>query len=100
MKLIIKPRHSGKTYLAIQEAAKSFAYIACIDRNEVLRVAKAAETMGVDIPFPLTFSELKDYVKGRRKIKVIIDNADILLSMLFDVDIQAITLTDDQEASK
>lgn len=83
MKIIARSRGQGKTTLIIEEAAKTYSYIVCIDYEEARRIAKQAQEMGLSIPFPLTFHEFENlgfYPAGVDGF--CIDNADLLFQRL------------------
>lgn len=99
MKVIIKPRGSGKTteLIKMSEPGK---YIICYSREEAARVAYMAQEMGVDIPFPISYEEFIEeryyhryHLEGGIK-SFFIDNLDVFLQVLTTVPIEAITLTD------
>ena len=80
MKIRTGARRAGKTYDSIKLAAETGAYLVCMDKAEAYRIQEQALSMGADILFPITFSELLDTRRliGTRA-KLVIDNADIFL---------------------
>ena len=94
MKIIYKPRNSGKTTELIKIAAKGFYYIVCANYKVVQRIANQARDMKLDIPFPVTFDEFirrEYYARGVNGF--VIDEADRLLQYMSSVPVDAITLT-------
>ena len=81
MNIIIKPRGGGKTTEAIRLAAEHQYHIVCV--REARMIYRKAQLLGLDIPFPITFT---DFIKGTfvgQDIKgFIIDNLDLLLLQL------------------
>jgi len=96
---IIKPRGMGKSLDLIKIAEKSNSYIIVPTRNHALNLMKLAEKHGHKILFPITFDEYMRYgMKGSYVKRILIDDADIILQMLFrDVAVDAITMTEEQE---
>ena len=102
MKILLSGMRCGKTTEAIKLSAKKFAYIVCMNMEEVDRVSRMARDMGLDIPQPITFFDLiqrRYYGEGIKGF--IIDNADVLLQRLCEnVPLLAITLTKENEKTK
>jgi hypothetical protein len=98
MKIIIKPTGQGKTTELIKISAEKHFHIVCHSKKECERISNSAQSMKLDIPYPITFNEFLEanyYGKGIRK-GFLIDNADMLLrSISRGVPIQAITLNQD-----
>ncbi len=94
MKVRVLPRQRGKTTEMIRLAADEFLYIVCIDQREVKRIAGEAARLGLDIPFPLTWSEFEhhDY-HGKGISGFIIDNLDLCVQSMTTVPVRAVTLT-------
>ncbi|MFW5847491.1 MAG: hypothetical protein ACOCVF_01040 [bacterium] len=94
MKKIIMEKGCGKTHQLILKSASTGHYIVCFDSNEASRIQSKAMDMGVQIPFPLTFSEFLNKEYYARNIKgFLIDNVEMLIQELTSVPIRAITLT-------
>jgi hypothetical protein len=97
MKIISRPRGTGKTEMLIRMAAERFLYIVVASQERAYKLAAQARDMGLDIPFPITFGELLDrhlHGPGMRE-GVLIDQADHLvehLGMRAGVDIIACTV--------
>lgn len=98
MKVILKPRQSGKTTEIIKEAAKDFSYIVCEDPDRCQKISAMAKGLDLDIPFPITYREFIDgrfYGNGVRGF--VIDNTDSLLRQIArGVSIGAISITQDE----
>lgn len=86
-------RQYGKTRRMIQMAAEKHAYIVCPNRRQVLHIADAAEAMGVQIPFPMTWSEFtrhEYYGPGVRGF--VIDNLDQCIQQMTSIPILGASL--------
>lgn len=83
MEIIYDKPRTGKTTKLIKKCAENDGYIVCKDKQRVKEVAQMAKSMGLRIPYPLTFYELiskEYYAQGIRKIYI--DNADELIKMI------------------
>jgi len=89
-------RNSGKTYKAVEQSAKTGAYIVCFDDDEARRLFQEAKAWGFKIPLPISADEFVkgDYHNGVHSI--IIDNADLVLRKIAKVPIELITFPTDQ----
>ena len=98
MKIIYGDRHSGKTTELINMAHKRGGYIVCLNHNEAYRIAMVAREMGLNINFPLSYSEflLKQYNR-MGIIEFYIDNVEMLIQVMSKVPIEAITLSKGEE---
>jgi hydroxymethylpyrimidine pyrophosphatase-like HAD family hydrolase len=99
MQVIYKARQNGKTIEAIKIAAETGSYLVCANKRECERVARVAQELGLNIPFPISFGEFMNKEYHAEGIKgCVIDNADLLLQyFLTPVPIKAITLTNNNE---
>lgn len=99
MKIIKRKRQSGKTTELIRLCAENGGYIVCRSDNMASAIQDQAGEMGLDIPFPLTYTEFiegKYYGAGVRKIYI--DDAEALLEkMAHGVELEAITISDTEE---
>ena len=104
MKLIIKPRQSGKTSELIRMSEETNACILTPNWIMAEYTAEMAKKQGHDIPYPIA---LNDYMRtGLRDSNVrhiLIDNADIVLQKIFSeyvrsngVTIDAITMSSEK----
>lgn len=98
MNKIIKPRGAGKSLELIKIAEETNAYIVVPTRRDALNLMKLAEKHGHKILFPVTLGEyMRNGMKGSFVKHILIDDADIILQMLFrDVAVDAITMTDEK----
>lgn len=97
MKVRVLPRRGGKTAEMIRLAAEEFLYIVCPDQAEARRIAGEAERLGLDIPFPLTFSEFRNHDYYGKGIKgFAIDNVDMFVQSMTHVPVRAVTLTGEE----
>jgi len=98
MKKILRSRQSGRTDELIQicaeaEARGEVSYIVCMDQQEARRIFQRSLDMELNIGFPVTFDEFLNNQYAARNIRhFYIDNADYLLRSLTTVDIQVITM--------
>ena len=101
MKIILKGRGEGKTTELIKESAKTGKYILTADRNRVCKIDEMAKRMGLHIPFPITVEEAMRYRFRDSFInRILIDDADDVLRMIFQVEIDTITLTKDKKKTQ
>lgn len=83
MNFIIRPRGFGKTTDLIRLAAQNDYYMVVHTQYEADRVFKQAKTMGLTIPFPITYDNFLEKRYAGSNIKgLVIDNADLLLQHL------------------
>jgi hypothetical protein len=82
MQVIARGRAMGKTTELIKLAAEKFAYIICINKQEVDRVWHQAEQMGLDIPFPLTIDQLGSRDRSQQVNGYLVDNAELILQQI------------------
>lgn len=98
MEVIVRGRRSGKTTELIKLAAENFNYIVCRNHQSADMIAKQAREMGLDIPHPITFRELRDKrFSGRGMKGLMIDDADLLLQELAGaVPVEAVVIAKDR----
>lgn len=98
MKVFIGSMRAGKTTQMIKQAAKTGAYIICMNMKEAKRVADQAEDMGLQIRFPVTFQELLDNkMRGSFVRNILIDNCDSFLhAFLPGLDIEGVSFTTEE----
>lgn len=96
MKKIIKPRGKGKTTELIKLSAKTNTYILVRDRKRQRRVAELADSMNINIPYPVTLDDyMRTQFRGSFINHILIDDADDILQRFFNtVVIDAITITE------
>jgi len=99
MKIINKPRCTGKTTELIKIASEENSYIVCRHEHEARRIAEQAESMGLNINFPITFNDFIQHRFFEGGINsFLIDCADGLLQGLAgNVPIKAITTTEEMK---
>jgi len=92
MIIIDMGRGQGKTHQLIARAAENNAHIICKDRTEAERISQSALDRGLNIPFPLTFSQFinREYI-GKEIKEFMIDDVDMLLAYLSNVPISYCT---------
>ena len=96
VKLIFKPRQSGKTSELIRMSEETNAYILTPNRMMAQHISKMAEEQGHNILFPVTLDEyLNSRFKGSHVRHILIDDADMILQQIFnEVTIDAITMSE------
>jgi hypothetical protein len=94
MEKIIMKRGYGKTTQLIKKSAETKNYIVCRNSDEAREIQCKAMKLGLDIPFPITYTEFieKKYC-GKNINGFLIDNVDILLEFISNVPVNAITLS-------
>lgn len=98
MKKIIIPRQTGKTTRLIELSERTAAPILCADLKRALFVAKLAAEQGRNIPKPITVNDFRiGGLRGSRIRNILIDDADAVLTQIFGVRIDTITMTSDPE---
>ena len=97
MNKIIKGRRQGKTTELIRHSAETRTYILVANRQRVEQVFKQAQSMGFNIPYPVTVEEyMRSGFRGSFINSILIDDADDVLSQVFsNVRIETITLSND-----
>lgn len=101
MKIIHGARRSGKTTQLIKEAAKRDARIICINQGTAREVNRMANDMGISIKMPQTAQWLLNtHILGKEK--VLLDNAEHILSYLLSprAKILAMTLNDESNTEQ
>ncbi len=98
MKLIIKPRQSGKTSELIRMSEETNAYILTPNRVMAEYVSIMAKQQGYNILFPITLDEyMRSRLKGSHVTHILIDNADMVLQQIFnEATIDAITMSSEE----
>jgi hypothetical protein len=98
MKVIHKPRQTGKTTELIEIASQEGGYIVCHNREEAYKILKTAEEIGKQIPFPITYDEyLNGSFCGKNIEAFYIDNVELLLSMIArGVPVNAISVNNEE----
>lgn len=96
MEVIYQKRQTGKTTKLIKLSAEHFYCIVCHSPMEAKRIAHLAKSMGLDIPFPLTYSEFLNKNYSAQNVKgLLIDDAYALLSTVAEsCEIKAITINE------
>lgn len=93
MKIIARPRQSGKTTELIKMSAETGYIMAVPNIENKIWVMEKAKEMGLNIPEPFTHDQFIDLDYEDEGIKgFLIDNAEYLLKKLTDVPIRAIVI--------
>ena len=98
MKLIIKPRQSGKTSELIRMSEEANAYIITLNRGMAEYVSKMAKAQGHNIPHPIALNDyMRTGFKDSNVKHILIDNADMVLQHIFsEATIDAITMSSEE----
>jgi len=102
MKIIYEERGKGKTNNLIKIAAKEDAYLVVLNRKEAERIFRESKKKNLKIKYPLTFDEFIHRKLALNRIKIVIDNADLLLQVLAQInncELLAISLTKEKEGN-
>lgn len=94
IKIIVRPRMTGKTTELIRRAAETGWYIVCTDRRRASEIFRQAQVMGLSIPFPMTAREWQagDYYRpGVRGLAF--DDLDRIVQHLSSAQVFAATWT-------
>ena len=92
MNLIISPRRQGKTTELIKKSAARGGYILCSDIRHAHEIAEQAKSMGLVIPFPLTFVDYQQKMSNSIK-EIYIDNLDLFIHYLFSSKVETATMS-------
>ena len=96
MIVINKGRGQGKTYDMIKLASESKGYILCGTVQQARYIYDLSKDMGLDIHFPITYSDLP-LTKGQRIDNILIDNAEDFIEKSVGKKVSAISITDEEE---
>lgn len=92
--IIFSGQSCGKTTELIRLSNKHWYYILVANQEQASNVARMAEIMKLDIPYPITFSELP--LKPGQKINgILIDEVEQLLNTFIHKPIKAFTTSVD-----
>ena len=81
MKIYRRDRQKGKTTKLIRESHDTWIYIICANRQRAENISKLAMKLDIDIPYPITVSELP--IKSNFIRKVLVDDVeDVLFSII------------------
>lgn len=95
MKVIYKGRGKGKTYDMIKIASENNGYILCSNVSQAQYIHELSKDIGLDINFPITYSELP-LTKGQRIDNILIDNAEGFIERMVGKKVSAISITDEE----
>ena len=92
MKVIRKGRGQGKTYDMIKLASENKGYILCSTVQQARYIYDLSKNMGLDIHFPITYSDLP-LTKGQQIDNILIDNAEDFIEKAVGKKVSAISIT-------
>lgn len=95
MKVIYKGRGQGKTYDMIKLASENNGYILCSTVQLARYIYDLSKDMGLDIHFPITYSDLP-LTKGQQIDNILIDNAEDIIEIAVGKKVSAISITDEE----
>ena len=95
MKVIYKGRGQGKTYDMIKLASENKGYILCSTVYQARYIYDLSKDMGLDIHFPITYSDLP-LTKGQIIDNILIDNAEDFIEIMAGKKVSAISITDEE----
>lgn len=95
MKVIYKGRGQGKTYDMIKLASENKGYILCGTGYQARYIYDLSKDMGLDIHFPITYSDLP-LTKGQIIDNILIDNAEDFIEIMASKKVSAISITDEE----
>lgn len=96
MEIIVQNRNTGKTTQLIQMAAKHWYYIICINSSHADSISMQAQSMGLKIPYPITYYAFDENRYHRDGIKgFLFDDLDLYIQSKSQVSIKAVTLSND-----
>lgn len=95
MKLIIKPRYSGKTTELIKISAETGVPILVGNRQQAKYIKRMADDLSLWITDPYIISELKN---GDRisPHKILVDDVEYILQQLIGAEITAMTISNNE----
>lgn len=92
MIVIHKGRGQGKTYDMIKLASENKGYILCSTAQQAQYIYDLSKNMGLDIHFPITYSDLP-LTKGQQIDNILIDNAEDFIEKAVGKKVSAISIT-------
>jgi hypothetical protein len=95
MKLIVRPRNSGKTKTIILKSSANNIPIVCANQIEVDRILATAKNMGIHIPCPIS-AHTASKLLGRSDA-CYVDNADWILEQFLHARVVEATVTEDTD---
>lgn len=95
MKVIYKGRGQGKTYDMIKIASENNGYILCRTFQQAQHIYDLSKDMGLDIHFPITYSDLP-LTKGQRVDNILIDNAEDFIEKSVGKKVSAISISKEE----
>ena len=101
-KILAGARRNGKTSELIRMAAKEGLYIVTSTKQCAQHIAAQARRMGIDNQlYPVTLQEahgLRCTAYDTHKGRILIDNADVVLALLLNMPVEAMTVTTPEQA--
>ena len=96
MKIIVRKQGDRKTEELIRNSAENWYYMVVSHHKEAYRVSQHAISMGLNIPFPITYDDFLNHrYYGKGILGFLIDDVDSLLYFISGaVPIYAISLTE------
>jgi hypothetical protein len=82
-------RGCGKTTELIKESSSTWTYIICADSNRARFISRLANDLKINIPYPITASELP--LQGIYLKEVLVDDLEDVLSFLIGKEVKHAT---------
>lgn len=102
MRIIDKPRGSGKTTELIITSYEKKIPIICFNYENAGYIKQMAHNLGLEIPDPIPFDDVRYALRGYRSAGVLIDDVDRILSMKIGLGLPvvAVSITNEKEEEK
>lgn len=101
MKIIYKPRGKGKTTQLLYSSDTTRIPILVATEAQKRLLIDNAQFLGLNIPQPLSVADIINGRRGGSHIEsCYVDNAEIVLSSLINMNVVALTLSDEEEKVK
>lgn len=98
MKIICKGRASGKTTQLLYTSDITRVPILVSTEREKLNLIDSSQKLGLNIPNPISVSDIRNSnIRGTDISKVYVDNAEYILQQLLNLEIGALTMSDEEE---
>lgn len=89
MRIIRLDRGKGKTTALVKKSHSEWKYIVCKDRQRLNVIKKVASDLNLDIPYPITVSELP--LRSKHIESVLVDDIEDVLEYIIKKPIDIVT---------
>lgn len=98
MKIICKGRASGKTTQLLYTSDTTRVPILVPSKQEKLNLIDESQRLGLNIPNPISVTDIRNQKTRETHIdKCYVDNAEYVLQSLINMEIDAMTLSDEEK---